>query len=84
MDARDPLQEGPIRLITNPELSPHNRDNPALTAGFTFLGQFLAAGFPAPGRAYSPAHRWRPSCEHLAAGEELSTEAVVVELLIGG
>ena len=41
MDARDPLQEGPIRLITNPELSPNNRDNAALTAGFTFLGQFL-------------------------------------------
>ena len=41
MDAKDPLHEGPIRLITNPELSPHNRDNPAATAGLTFLGQFL-------------------------------------------
>ncbi len=41
MDARDPLHEGPIRLITNPELSPRNRDNPAATAGLTFLGQFL-------------------------------------------
>ena len=41
MDAMDPLHEGPIRLITNPELSPHNRDNPAATAGLTFLGQFL-------------------------------------------
>ena len=33
MDAKDPLHEGPIRLITNPELSPNNRDNPAATAG---------------------------------------------------
>ena len=41
MDAKDPLHEGPIRLITNPELSPHNRDNAAGTAGLTFLGQFL-------------------------------------------
>ena len=41
MDAMDPLHEGPIRLITNPELSPHNRDNTAATAGLTFLGQFL-------------------------------------------
>jgi hypothetical protein len=41
MDAKDPLHEGPIRLITNPELSPSNRDNAAATAGLTFLGQFL-------------------------------------------
>jgi hypothetical protein len=41
LDARDPLNEGPIRLITNPELSPRNRDNPFHTAGTTFLGQFL-------------------------------------------
>jgi heme peroxidase len=41
MDAGDPLHEGPIRLITNPELSPNNRDNPTTTAGITFLGQFL-------------------------------------------
>ncbi len=41
MDAADRLSEGPVRLITNPELSPNNRDNPALTAGITFLGQFL-------------------------------------------
>ena len=40
MDARDPLHEGPIRLITNPELSPRNHDNPAAAAGITFLGQF--------------------------------------------
>lgn len=41
MDANDPLDVGPIRLITEPELSPDNRDNPSNTAGVTFLGQFL-------------------------------------------
>jgi hypothetical protein len=41
LDAKDPLREGPIRLITNPELSPNNTDSTANTAGITFLGQFL-------------------------------------------
>jgi hypothetical protein len=43
LDARDPLAEGPIRLITNPELSPRNRDSliANMTAGTTFVGQFL-------------------------------------------
>jgi hypothetical protein len=43
MDAKDPLNEGPIRLITNPELSPRNVDQDVrnMTAGTTFLGQFL-------------------------------------------
>jgi hypothetical protein len=41
MDALDPLEAGPIRLITEPELSPSNRDNPTHTAGVTFLGQFM-------------------------------------------
>ena len=41
IDARDPLSEGPVRLITNPELSPGNLDNPTHTAGTTFFGQFL-------------------------------------------
>ncbi|HEX6684175.1 MAG TPA: peroxidase family protein [Candidatus Limnocylindrales bacterium] len=41
LDAKDPLNEGPIRLITNPELSPNNIDNPNMTAGTTFLGQFI-------------------------------------------
>ena len=41
MDALDPLEVGPIRLITEPELSPDNRDNPTHTAGVTFLGQFI-------------------------------------------
>ena len=41
MDANDPLEVGPTRLITEPELSPNNRDNPTHTAGVTFLGQFM-------------------------------------------
>jgi hypothetical protein len=41
MDAKDPLGAGPVRLITEPALSPNNRDNPALFAGTTFLGQFI-------------------------------------------
>lgn len=45
MDAADPLAEGPIRLITNPELSPNNVDNPFHTAGTTFLGQFIDHDF---------------------------------------
>jgi heme peroxidase len=45
LDAGDPLAEGPIRLITNPELSPNNRDNPFHTAGTTFFGQFIDHDF---------------------------------------
>ncbi|MBP2322217.1 hypothetical protein JOF56_002602 [Kibdelosporangium banguiense] len=45
MDAKDPLQEGPVRLITNPELSPNNLDNPFHTAGTTFFGQFIDHDF---------------------------------------
>ena len=41
LDAKDPLHEGPIRLITNPELSPNNLDGATHSAGVTFLGQFL-------------------------------------------
>jgi hypothetical protein len=41
LDANDPLEVGPIRLITEPELSPNNLDNPTLSAGNTFVGQFL-------------------------------------------
>jgi hypothetical protein len=43
LDARDPLHEGPVRLITNPELSPRNVDQNVanMTAGTTFVGQFL-------------------------------------------
>ena len=41
LDAQDPLGAGPVRLITEPNLSPNNLDNPAHTAGTTFVGQFL-------------------------------------------
>ncbi len=41
LDAQDPLQFGPVRLIAEPELSPNNLDNPNHTAGTTFVGQFL-------------------------------------------
>ena len=41
LDAQDPLSAGPVRLITEPALSPNNIDNPAHTAGVTFMGQFL-------------------------------------------
>jgi hypothetical protein len=40
MDAQDDLSD-PITSITNPAKSLHNPDNPDLSAGFTFLGQFL-------------------------------------------
>src|SRR4051794_28954296 len=40
MDAADDLSD-PITLITDPAKSVHNPDNPAITAGFTFLGQFI-------------------------------------------
>ena len=41
LDANDPLEVGPIKLITEPELSPGNPDNSRHTAGTTFFGQFL-------------------------------------------
>jgi len=41
MDAGDNLAAGPIELITNPDNSKTNRDNPNQTAGVTFFGQFL-------------------------------------------
>ncbi len=41
LDANDPIEVGPIRLITEPELSPNNRDNATHPAGTTFFGQFL-------------------------------------------
>ena len=40
MDAGDDLSD-PITLITDPAKSANNPDNPAMTAGFTFLGQFV-------------------------------------------
>src|SRR5829696_4370789 len=41
MDAADDLAAGPTLLITDPAKSANNRNNPTLTAGMTFLGQFL-------------------------------------------
>ena len=41
LDARDDLSD-PVRSITEPAIfSPRNADNPAMTAGMTFFGQFL-------------------------------------------
>ncbi|HEY7042297.1 MAG TPA: heme peroxidase family protein [Nocardioidaceae bacterium] len=40
MDAQDDLSD-PITLITDPAKSQHNPNNPTLSAGMTFLGQFL-------------------------------------------
>lgn len=42
LDAGDDLSAGPIRLITDLSLSANNPNNPAHTAGSTFMGQFLA------------------------------------------
>ena len=41
MDARDPLHEGAMELITVPAFSAYNPDSLTNTAGITFLGQFL-------------------------------------------
>jgi len=41
MDAKDPLDRGPVLLITDPTLSVNNPDNPTHTAGTTFFGQFV-------------------------------------------
>jgi hypothetical protein len=41
LDAKDPLAAGPVALIADPALSVNNPDNPAHTAGTTFMGQFL-------------------------------------------
>src|SRR3954471_116467 len=40
MDPRDEVSDA-ISLITDPARSVRNPNNPAITAGFTFLGQFL-------------------------------------------
>ncbi|MEM9039509.1 MAG: peroxidase family protein [Actinomycetota bacterium] len=41
MDARDPLDAGPEALFQDPALSVGNPDNPTMTAGMTFVGQFI-------------------------------------------
>jgi hypothetical protein len=40
LDAGDDLSD-PITLLTDPAKSADNPDNPSITAGFTFLGQFI-------------------------------------------
>src|SRR4029453_16059211 len=40
MDANDDLSD-PITLITDPAKNQNNPNNPTLTAGMTFLGQFI-------------------------------------------
>jgi Animal haem peroxidase len=41
MDAKDKLSADPVQLITDPALSANNPNNPKMTAGMTFLGQFI-------------------------------------------
>ncbi len=41
MDANDDLMQSPIDLITNPALQTNNPNSPIMTAGMTFLGQFI-------------------------------------------
>ena len=41
LDAQDDLTAGPVRLITDRGLSVNNPNNPAHTAGTTFMGQFM-------------------------------------------
>jgi hypothetical protein len=41
IDARDNLDAGPAALIVDPQLSLNNPNNPAQTAGSTFMAQFL-------------------------------------------
>src|SRR5262245_18471156 len=41
LDAKDQLSAGPVILITDPQLRLNNPDNPTMTAGVTFLGQFI-------------------------------------------
>lgn len=41
MDAADSETASPRDLIVDPALSANNPDNPAMTAGMTFLGQFI-------------------------------------------
>jgi Animal haem peroxidase len=41
LDAADALDRGPVDLIVDPSLSANNPNNPAHTAGTTFMGQFM-------------------------------------------
>jgi hypothetical protein len=41
LDAQDALDQGPVLLITQPDLSENNPNNSTQTAGTTFMGQFM-------------------------------------------
>ena len=41
LDAKDNLLAGPIQLIVDPTLSAGNPNHPTMTAGATFMGQFM-------------------------------------------
>ena len=41
MDANDDLSQDPKDLISRPDLQTNNPNNPAMSAGMTFLGQFI-------------------------------------------
>jgi len=41
LDAHDDLSKGPVALIADPGLSANNGNNPTMTAGATFMGQFM-------------------------------------------
>lgn len=41
MDAKDDLAQAPIALIADPTLQTGNQNSPIMTAGMTFLGQFI-------------------------------------------
>ncbi len=59
LDAKDPLKEGPIRLITNPELSPNNLDGATHTAGVNFSG-------PISGPRHDVRHHLQARCTNPA------------------
>src|SRR4051812_23960616 len=41
MDSKDKASASAVELIVDPALSKHNANNPRMTAGMTFLGQFV-------------------------------------------
>ena len=41
MDANDDLTQDPKNLVTNPDLQANNPNSPVMSAGMTFLGQFI-------------------------------------------
>ncbi len=41
LDAHDDLKQGPVLLITDPNLNVNNPNNPTMTAGAAFMGPFM-------------------------------------------